>query len=92
MRFVKQIAFKQKLNFAISFLARKAFGAIQYMQCVDCFYDKKKVILQKVSLKNKGIFDLSFETLARVANLWYNKMGSSQKELEEKIKQVFGDE
>lgn len=43
-------------------------------------------------LKNKGIFDLSFETLARVANLWYNKMGSSQKELEEKIKQVFGNE
>jgi|TARA_R110001592_G_scaffold118639_10_gene321171 hypothetical protein len=42
-------------------------------------------------LKNKGIFDLSFETLAKVANLWYNKMGSGQKEIEESIKEVFGD-
>lgn len=43
-------------------------------------------------LKNKGIFDVSFETLARVANLWYNKMGSSQKEIENSIKEVFGNE
>ncbi len=43
-------------------------------------------------LRNKGVFDLSFETLAKVANLWYNKMGSSQKEIQEKMKEVFGDE
>jgi len=43
-------------------------------------------------LDNKSIFDLSFETLARVANLWYNKMGANQKEIEQKMKEVFGDE
>ena len=43
-------------------------------------------------LDNKAIFDLSFHTLARVANLWYNKMGANQKEIEEKMKDVFGDE
>jgi len=35
---------------------------------------------------------LSFGTLARVANLWYNKMGANQKEIEEKMKDIFGDE
>jgi len=40
-------------------------------------------------LKNKGIFDESFQTLARVVNLWYNKMGSNQKEIEENLEKVF---
>ncbi|MDB4317707.1 hypothetical protein N9973_00255 [bacterium] len=43
-------------------------------------------------LDNKAIFDLSFETLAKVANLWYNKMGSNQKEIEQKMKEIFGNE
>lgn len=49
-------------------------------------------IEDKASLKNKSIFDQSFETLAKVANLWYNKMGSNQKEIEESLKEVFSDE
>lgn len=43
-------------------------------------------------LENKAIFDLSFEKLARIANLWYNKMGSNPKEIGESLKAVFGDE
>lgn len=49
-------------------------------------------IEDKSSLKNKGIFDKSFNTLAQVANLWYNKMGSDQKEIEESLKEVFSNE
>lgn len=44
------------------------------------------------NLKNKSIFDLSFDTLAKVSNLWYNKMGSNQKEIEENLKAVFSDD
>jgi len=40
--------------------------------------------------KNKSIFDQSFDTLAKVVNLWYNKMGSNQKEIEENLDKVFG--
>lgn len=43
-------------------------------------------------LKNKSIFDQSFTRLAQVVNLWYNKMGSNQKELEESLKEVFPEE
>jgi len=46
-------------------------------------------IEDKSLLKNKGIFDQSFETLAKVANLWYNKMGSNQKEIEKSLEEVF---
>ena len=49
-------------------------------------------IEDKDSLKNKSIFDQSFDTLAKVANLWYNKMGSNQKEIEQSLKEVFSDE
>ncbi len=49
-------------------------------------------IEDKELMKNKGIFDQSFETLARVVNLWYNKMGSSQQEIAKTMKEVFGDE
>lgn len=46
----------------------------------------------KELLKNKSIFDESFVTLARIANLWYNKIGSNQEELEQGLKDMFGDE
>lgn len=45
-----------------------------------------------INLKNKSIFDESFSRLAQIANLWYNKMGANQKELEESLKQVFPEE
>lgn len=38
----------------------------------------------------KGIFDEAFETVARVINIWYNKMGSNQKEIEKQISLIFG--
>jgi hypothetical protein len=49
-------------------------------------------IEDKDLLKNKGVFDQSFLTLARVANLWYNKMGSDQKEIEEQLEKIFPNE
>lgn len=49
-------------------------------------------IEDKDLLKNKGVFDQSFLTLARVANLWYNKMGSDQKEIEEQLEKIFPSE
>ena len=41
---------------------------------------------------HKAIFDKAFVTLARVVNLWYNKMGSTKKEIEENLKDLFPDE
>jgi hypothetical protein len=49
-------------------------------------------IEDKSLLTNKGIFDSSFETLARVSNIWYNKMGSNQEEIEEVLAQLFENE
>lgn len=46
-------------------------------------------IENKDILKNKAIFDKAFVTLARVVNLWYNKMGSTKKEIEENLKDLF---
>lgn len=43
-------------------------------------------------LKNKSIFDNSFNTLVKVVNIWYNKLGSNQEEIDQKIKEVFADE
>jgi len=61
---------------------------VHYLQLCEDEEDIEDISL----LDNKAIFDLSFQTLARVANLWYNKMGANQKEIEEKMKDVFGDE
>ena len=49
-------------------------------------------IEDKKILKNKFIFDESFSTLVKVANIWYNKMGSNQEEIDEALKQIFPDE
>ena len=43
-------------------------------------------------LRNKSIFNESFVTLARVANIWYNKMGSNEKEIKQTLKDLFEDE
>jgi hypothetical protein len=59
-----------------------------YLQLCEDEEDIEDVSL----LDNKAIFDSSFETLARVANLWYNKMGANQKEIEQKMKEIFGNE
>ena len=37
----------------------------------------------------KDIFDSSFDKLTKVINLWYNKMGNNQKEIDKSMKEVF---
>ena len=49
-------------------------------------------IKDKDLLKNKSIFDESFGRLAKVANIWYNKLGTNQKEISQSLKDIFGDE
>ena len=38
----------------------------------------------------KGLFDEAFEKIGQVINIWYNKMGKNQKEIDEKIEELFG--
>lgn len=40
-------------------------------------------------LKVKNIFDQSFETLFRVASIWYNKIAKNQEEIEKALKDIF---
>ena len=42
-------------------------------------------------LRLKKIFDSSFETLIRVITIWYNKIGTDQKSIEEALKEFFGE-
>ena len=42
-------------------------------------------------LKSKKIFDQSFETLIRVASIWYNKLATDQDSIEEALKDIFED-
>jgi len=41
-------------------------------------------------LNVKGVFDGSFEKIARVVNIWYNKLGKNQKEIDEQLERIFG--
>jgi hypothetical protein len=41
--------------------------------------------------KVKSIFDKSFETLARVASIWYNKIAENQEDIDKALKDMFGD-
>jgi hypothetical protein len=49
-------------------------------------------ISDKALLKNKAIFDKSFMHLVKVVNIWYNKVGKDQEEIDKKIKELFPDE
>ena len=40
-------------------------------------------------LKNKNLFDLSYTTLIRVVSIWYNKIATDQKSIEESLKELF---
>jgi hypothetical protein len=51
--------------------------------------EEKEDIEDETVLEVKDVFDASFETLAKVINIWYNKLGSNQKEIEEKLKEIF---
>lgn len=43
-------------------------------------------------IKLKSVFDKSFETLARVASIWYNKIGEDQKTIQQALDEMFGPE
>lgn len=49
-------------------------------------------IEDKSLLKNKAIFDQAFNKLAIVVNIWYNKLGNNQEEIDQKLKEIFPDE
>ena len=40
-------------------------------------------------LKQKKIFDESFDTLIRVASIWYNRLGNDQKSIDKSLKELF---
>ena len=40
-------------------------------------------------LRMKNLFDSSFETLIRVVTIWYNKLGTDQKSIDEALTEFF---
>jgi len=60
---------------------------------------KRKIMLQMQDddeeikdisfLRKKEIFEESFDTLIRVASIWYNKMGDDQKSIDQALKDLF---
>tara|TARA_R110000744_G_scaffold53215_3_gene113717 strand:- start:415 stop:1215 length:801 start_codon:yes stop_codon:yes gene_type:complete len=40
-------------------------------------------------LRNKALFEEAFNTLIRVASIWYNKLGADQKSIDEAIEDLF---
>jgi len=46
-------------------------------------------IKDPIMLKSKKIYDNSFETLIRVASIWYNRLGTDQKSVEKALEELF---
>ena len=51
--------------------------------------DEDEEIKDATLLKSKKLYDSSFETLIRVASIWYNKLGNDQKSVEQSLKDLF---
>ena len=51
--------------------------------------DEDEEIEDAVLLKSKRLYDSAFETLIRVASIWYNKLGNDQKSVEQSLKDLF---
>ena len=51
--------------------------------------EKDEDIKDASLLRTQKIFDSSFETLIRVASIWYNKLGDNQKDIEKSMKELF---
>jgi hypothetical protein len=51
--------------------------------------EQKEDIDDEDVLAVKDIFDSSFEKLTQVINIWYNKMGNNQEEIEETMQKIF---
>lgn len=68
----------------------------------DSFEEKRAIYLalcedvedikESSLIKIKPIFDASFTTLVRAASIWYNKIADNQKEIEQAINDLFGQE
>jgi hypothetical protein len=43
-------------------------------------------------LRNKELFEKAFDTLIKVASIWYNKLGEDQKSIDEAMKDLFGED
>lgn len=70
------------------------FGGINFDQKRDFFLEvseEKDEIEDEDVLAVKDVFDNSFDKITKVINLWYNKMGKNQEEIEESLKTVFGE-
>jgi len=64
-------------------------------------YEQKRISLLKLQdpddddkkdasfLKQKKIFDEAFDTLIRVASIWYNRLGTDQESIEKSLKELF---
>tara|TARA_R110002020_G_scaffold57011_1_gene157153 strand:- start:609 stop:1415 length:807 start_codon:yes stop_codon:yes gene_type:complete len=63
-------------------------------------YDEKRVFLLSLQekdediedpnlLRSQNLFNSSFETLIRVASIWYNKLGDNQEDIEKSLKELF---
>lgn len=63
-------------------------------------YDEKRAFMLKLQeeedtedpsqLKIKTLYESSFETLIRVASIWYNKLGDNQETVEKALEELFG--
>jgi len=53
--------------------------------------EEKEYIEDEKILEVKGIFDESFLTLARVVNIWYNKLAKNQEEIDKTLKEIFSE-
>jgi hypothetical protein len=63
-------------------------------------YDEKRAFLLALQekdediedpnlLRSQNLFNSSFETLIRVASIWYNKLGDNQKDIERSLEELF---
>jgi hypothetical protein len=59
-----------------------------YMELCEKIEDIENHNLYKV----KAIFDKSFETLARVASIWYNKIAENQEDIDKALKEMFSNQ
>ena len=49
-------------------------------------------ISESTLLKAKKIFDSSYQTLIRVASLWYNRIAEDQESMDKALKDLFEDD
>lgn len=91
------------LVFHLSYYEEEVDGKKQFFPLFggDSFEDKRNVYLDLCEnlediinpnlFKVKAIFDKSFETLVRVASIWYNKIAENQEDIKKALDNMFGE-